>query len=156
MNRDVINAVADAIARSELATERSIGFNMATFWAEDGNFDDMTGHSCGTVACIAGWTTQMFDENGVRLVRPEAKWSWRNGSAFQVAASAMGIGCVAANELFTPSRVALDDVTQCQAVAVLRNLAENGVVDWSMAVPVDDVGDGYEPVRWDATPEEDQ
>lgn len=48
--------LANIIERAELV-KRDIGFNMSTF-ERARSYEDMTGHKCGTTACIAGWTTQ--------------------------------------------------------------------------------------------------
>jgi hypothetical protein len=146
MNREVINAVADAIARSEL-TKSGFGFNMAAYWAESG-LDDHTGHGCGTVGCIAGWTAMMFDADGNRLPQRSAGECGPLADAPTDAAQAMGLSPAAAAELFLASGVDLRSVTNCEAVAVLRHLAETGMVDWRVACR-DRIKRGYRPVRHD-------
>jgi hypothetical protein len=130
MNKEVINAVADAIARSELA-RCDVGFNMSKYVASSEGWVDQTGHECGTVACIAGWTAMMFDADGNRLAAPDLPSEF---SAHMTAQSAMGLTSRQADALFTPDRLDYATITQCQAVAVLRKLAETGKVDWSSAM----------------------
>jgi hypothetical protein len=133
MNKEVINAVADAIARGELV-EHGIGFNMATWNSglDISTYVDQTGGGCGTVACIAGWTSQMFDGNGNRL-ELDGPLLRTSSDIIDTARDAMGLTWEQADDLFVPwaSRSVLSQVTNCEAVGVLRKLAETGEVDWA-------------------------
>ena len=115
MNRKNILKVANAIesaCRPDAKPE--IGFNMGV-WKASGR-KDYTGHDCGTVACIAGWTEHLFPKTcppislGIDIHQFEALSmppGWRTSRSY------------------TPQH----------AVAVLRHLAETGRVDWSIAAP---------------------
>jgi hypothetical protein len=136
MRKEVVMGVAEAIARSEV---RGLGFNMST-WIGAGSGEiydrfDHTGRGCGTVGCIAGWTVQLFDEEGNRRWR----WwgtKWKKGDVFDRARFAMDLDGDTAKRLFLAEGITLEDVTQCQAVAVLKHLAETGEVDWRVAFPL--------------------
>ncbi len=132
-------AVADAIEKHALVKD-GIGFNMLVWRATIPDARDLarnhvdfthaeelaidrTGHQCGTVACIAGWVDIMEDgvEDGARS-RP----MWR-------ARDILGLSENTARALFmgnSASGRSLMEFTDKQAVAVLRNLAKTGKVEW--------------------------
>src|SRR5882757_7616310 len=55
-----LNTLADAIEAQALVKD-GIGFNMAKYYDHAFIHKDKMGHACGTIACIAGWTTLMED-----------------------------------------------------------------------------------------------
>ena len=127
MNRENILAVADAIENQSIP---DLGFNMGGFIVETGDdWQDKSGRSCGTVACIAG--TAHVLRTGDRTIghnvrdydcTPDAEWlglteDEADGLFFAVSASAN-----------------LYEITPSQAVSVLRHLAETGEVDWERAL----------------------
>jgi hypothetical protein len=133
MRKDVILAVADAIEKHEIS---DLGFNMNTFVGsnefEDGG--DKSGHNCGTVACIAGWTAALFTEDGKRRGSPSAKELRNNGGWIpDIAAGAMDLSAAKAEELFHPDLQtwSWSRVTPARAVKTLRRLAKTGMVQWT-------------------------
>ncbi|RUU80484.1 hypothetical protein [Mesorhizobium sp. M7A.F.Ca.MR.362.00.0.0] len=76
---------------------------------------------CGTVGCIAGWAAHVF---GGQMVDPA--WTGR---------LVLGLDSDLADDLFTPpyDYGKYDKITPKDAAKVLRNLAETGEVDWSLA-----------------------
>lgn len=120
MNIDKINKLADFI---EAQDADDLGFDMR-YW----NPVLAGSHGCGTVACIAGWTCAME--------RPDLSyWSWGGTPAAEI----LGLDDPMAHELFTPCSGSLPSgleykhIKPPHAVRVLRNLAETGEVDWSVA-----------------------
>lgn len=90
-----------------------IGFNMGS-WVSHVR-SDKTGHNCGTTACIGGWTGHVLKDN--ERISP------------QDAADLLGLTPHLAASLFYGVGVERDATPQ-RAVAVLRNLAETGRVNW--------------------------
>lgn len=111
--------LANIIERAELV-KRDIGFNMSTF-ERARSYEDMTGHKCGTTACIAGWTT--LYETG------QANPPNISGKARDI----LELTAAEASRLFYASghNDTLDTITQAKAVAVIRNLATTGKVEWA-------------------------
>lgn len=109
-------AVADAMERDE-----SLGFDMEYFYEED--------HSCGTVACIAGWTCLTLGEVSTEearewLLDPYAiDWDVK-------AAGILGLTPTQSHQLFYTSRLQGDRVTRKTAIHVLREYARTGEVVW--------------------------
>lgn len=128
MNVGNILKVADAI---EQATVPGLGFNMGTVYNGRGVFEDLSGHSCGTVACIAGWTLAAVEGAPDR---------YGTQKAMEVAAQWLGLHLDSddntgeAAELFLPEGFEEDIHTPAQAVRCLRNLAITGKVDWEAAM----------------------
>jgi hypothetical protein len=127
MNKENILKVADAIESATLAKEHGIGFNMVSFYDDSGADSDHTEYECCTVACIAGWAAIMSD--GYETVR-----SLTPSDISKEAQNYLGLSLCEADDLFCASgtRVDMDDITQTDAVKVLRHLAETGDVDWSI------------------------
>lgn len=117
MNRERIRELADVIEKlPHTEIDDASGFNM-------GNYV----HVCGTPCCIAGWT--------VAVAKGWETITWRV-AYYDVAANHLGLTGQQAEDLFRPfSHVRLQDVTPAHAAAVLRNLADTGVVDWSVGAP---------------------
>lgn len=119
--KDRLLAVANAIEQEELAkSDLKIGFNMADFYSDIG-YRDRTKHSCGTIACIAGWVSLMDDPSvrGGREMDSRAK-------------DILGISSEDAAELFGyyVSSGELGNFSSERAVSVIRHYAETGDVDW--------------------------
>ena len=118
MNEENILKVADAIERHSIP---DLGFNMELLrGAADERYPDLSGHNCGTVACIAGWALAVAGKDG----------------GFEAAAEFFGFKDQEEEEsydfpLFFPGSPHYG-TTSSQAVAVLRHLAETGEVDWSI------------------------
>lgn len=119
VNKANVLRVADAIEKGELV-KRGIGFNMAA-WNNDAEIHglrDLSGHRCGTVACIGGHAAILFPEG-----HPN---------------ETLGLSLSEGKELFYAWSyrewydVKLRNITIRHAVAVLRHLAETGEVDWSV------------------------
>jgi len=132
MNREMILRVADAIEEAaKPGANPAMGFNMNQVIHSSGLEDDLTGHSCGTVGCIAGWAIAV-DKNfkKCRDIDPDSDlWKPRAGKL-------LGLNAKLADRLFMARAyrdLDLDLITPSQAVTVLRHLAETGKVDWSIA-----------------------
>jgi hypothetical protein len=119
MNKERILAVADAIENESVP---GLQFDMTVYR-----------NSCGTAGCIAGWAFVMFADDGRR------RWDeWGNyprGEIFNTAKEVLGLCSGEAWQLFLPEDPVGEnyDATAEEAVTVLRQLAETGVVDWSVA-----------------------
>ena len=136
MNVENILKVADAIEARSIAW---LGFNVRSWYADrnDGisgiEYKDQSGHKCGTVACIAGWATAVeIGETGLteefEAIRLRGK-QLINLPLVSTPEEFLGIDQEQANDLFYGAE---DDTTPEKAVIVLRNLAETGVVDWTV------------------------
>lgn len=128
MNKSKIRRVALALLTGELAVgKRHIGYNQGTYKAHRTGLagrPDRGGHDCGTVACIAGHVTAIYDR-GV---------FGRDDNIGGVARRILGINQSQADELFTGMPHALNVPNAKQAAMVLFHLAETGKVDWNVAV----------------------
>lgn len=120
MNKENILKVADAIEQHSIPT---LGFNM-NWWGytfdptkPENQKHDKSGHNCGTVACIGGWTETLFKTTDAR--------------------SALELPTSVATQLFYPDQNGAPqayEATPVHAVRVLRHLAETGKVDWARAM----------------------
>lgn len=136
MNVENILKVADAIEKHEIAW---LGFNMRSWYADrdDGftgfEYDDLSGHKCGTVACIAGWATAV--EVGELVLIKELENSRLEGRKLtsiplvSEPEDFLGLDNHQAGQLFHGARV---DTTAAHAVRALRHLAATGKVDWTV------------------------
>ena len=131
MNREMILRVADAIEAADKAeTTPVMGFNMNYVREISASSEeDMTGHGCGTVSCIAGWTLAIDSDFKIdKKITPDDPL-WKGA-----AAHLLGLDKEAAHNLFMAVGAAdIEEVTPAEAIAVLRHLAETGEVDWSLA-----------------------
>lgn len=128
-------AVADAIENEELV-KQGIGFHMNWFiqTSEKVREKDKTHNFCGTVACIAGWTTLLDDSQGSSIHRTSTG-AVRDSSyldAEERATEILDLDKEIAGALFFARRsnVALENITPKHAVAVIRHLAATGRVAW--------------------------
>ena len=121
MNVENILKVADAIEGHTIPT---LGFNMLEYTSSsEAGIEDMSGHNCGTVACIGGWAATLASDGKV------ARWT---ASRWRAAVEYLGLEMSEANDLFVPHDLRLSAIEPSQAVAVLRHLAKTGEVDWSI------------------------
>lgn len=125
MNIPRLLELADAIEHATLAAQ-GIGFNMSD-WVSTCD-DDMSGHSCKTTACIAGWAVELFT---MKRILPE--------TCEDIAAEVLGLDDYETQEaLFYAGNIKaseMDDITNTHAATVLRHLAKTGEVDWSQGAP---------------------
>lgn len=135
VNKANVLRVADAIENAELV-KRGIGFNMSNYIAPagapvDGLGPDMSGHGCGTVACIAGTACALMHPRtrAHTLVKKSSGWEL---CPFDEAGEYLGLSMEDAEDLFIPGNEDINSITPAHAVAVLRHLAETGEVDWSV------------------------
>ena len=126
MNKENILKVADGIEKHSVP---DLGFNMRFFCIElaeidDGNegVADHSGHDCGTVACIAGWSNAIRTGGRPEEIDPDEEAEW------------LGLSQGRADALFFPHlpREEWAAISQDQAIRTLRHLAETGEVDWSV------------------------
>ena len=84
---------------------------------------------CGAVACIGGWAEALYlpDYHG-------AEPTWEAGKA-------LGLSEDEADQLFYPEEQSgwraphtYDDITPMMAAAVIRHLADTGIIDWGIAI----------------------
>lgn len=139
MNKDNVLAVADAIEKHSIP---DLGFNMSVFIQPTiiARCVDQSGHSCGTVACVAGTIRAMrtgqitFISAGEMDWTEEVAWLDLAGDVAEELFFAEGyLGQLYDEADDTDGVIGLEDFTAAQAVAVLRHLAETGEVDWSIA-----------------------
>ena len=96
----------------------NIGDDVEDHLALNGAKAALDSHPCGTVACIAGWATYLFDPNSTTP-------SVRN------ARQALGLTQEQADDLFTPDYWDVPgQYTQADVVATLTRLIETGEVQW--------------------------
>lgn len=154
MNKEAIRRVANAIARAERTKTGlfgKIGFNMYRFITQIDPELDIKDHvdSCGTVACIAGWTCLMELEDKIDVILESGNNSdYSNPGTSMFVAIAdiqgnniqerarqiLGLDVTDACNLFDPrpNNTNLSNITASEAVLVLRHLAKTGEVDWSI------------------------
>lgn len=129
MNRENILAVADAIEKHSIP---DLGFNMAAFYdTADEIGPDMSGHRCGTTACIAGWAVAVRDGG----LPPLGSVNEAIIDYVASAVSFLGLGPDKYGDIPRDLMLITDPaITPSQAVSVLRHLAETGEVDWNRAL----------------------
>jgi hypothetical protein len=130
MNKEAILRVADAIENAELAKD-GIGFNMASFYigleTNGARLEDKSGHNCGTIGCIAGWTCILNGASKRDMKNPMFNCDY-------IARDLLGLDFATADTLFyaDTSPYELEDIPSAQAVRTLRHLAETGEVSWEV------------------------
>lgn len=129
MNKERLLKVADAIEASLKPEAKPVaGFNMRFYSARNEvTTPDHTGHGCGTVCCVAGWTTIV--RSGVvpsGIVEDDLvmdiELNWLELDYNQT-------------DLFYPWSVLTSEWSNIpaeQAVRTIRHLVETGVVDWTI------------------------
>ncbi len=119
MNVENILKVADAIEQHSIP---DLGFNMYDYAINLASYGegiaDNSGHNCGTTACIAGWAVAVRD-NTSEIERSDF---------FDEARDYLELTERQAHSLFLGNMS--PKTTPAQAVKVMRNLAETGVIDW--------------------------
>ncbi len=113
MNVENILKVANAIEQHSIP---ELGFNMFQWYGDDTFHRDISGHGCGTVACIGGWAGQVLLGN--------------SNCTSQDLLDPLGIDKKQASALFFDWDTTID-VTPAQAVRTLRHLAATGAVNWN-------------------------
>lgn len=133
MKTDRILKLADLIE----AGDDKLGFNMNTYGSAGGGYKDLSGHNCGTVACIAGWTVAAFGLSG-RATKFNAFRAMKTNqglSAHILSTKLLGLSGRNAAKLLAPNSVEdWNQITSTVAARCLRNLAETGEVDWEKAM----------------------
>lgn len=130
MNVDKINHIADVIEKHSIA---ALGFNMGDFVTETKfGFDDKSGHMCNTVACIAGTVCSVYKNDGKLRTTPITSPSKFPNDVFSTAKDILELSSDEAYDLFLSGDGELEDVTQKDAVKVLRHFAKTEKVDWSI------------------------
>lgn len=125
MNRERILELADRI---EAMPHYNIVARMLGLELDDRRITDAEGgmftmamwrqsSSCGTVACVGGWTQQL--------------WGSENMDDHEVGAL-LGLDWPTTSRLFYPHETDWTDTTPAQAARVLRHLAETGELRWGM------------------------
>lgn len=125
MNKAKIRAVAVALLTGKLPNRRrEIGYNQRKWHDTRGIMTDHSGRGCGTVCCVAGWTTALF--------APRLK---KGDQISRRARQILGLRAVEAESLFSGNVLhSLDrEPTNKDAAMVLFNLAETGKVNWEIA-----------------------
>lgn len=144
VNRENVLKVADAIEKHSIEW---LGFNMDEWAAEAGKSYPDRLDSCSTVACLAGWTyvvryPSTTPEQLLRL--SDDFYSGKQRTVLTRAETFLELTDRESDDLFRPSGAgAWNKIEPSKAVAVLRHLAETGVIDWSISSP--DVKTGEQP-----------
>lgn len=124
MNKERILELANVIERHSIP---GLGFNMSVYGCT--GMQDLSGHGCGTVGCIAGHAVAHFELDGDPSPLPDLVGVSRR------AAEILGLDFTTREDLFCPEGYseAPEMYPPAKAVAVLRHLAETGEVDWAIA-----------------------
>jgi hypothetical protein len=126
-----MNLVANRIEQTLVTTRPKVGFNMEPLFSTDYNYEDLSGHSCGTVACIAG---HAYLEAGHTLKQLTAASKRNDRTVWNVAKEFLGLSEVEADELFLPkpndSSVNRRHIPLADAVASLRVSAGAKRIQW--------------------------
>jgi len=143
MNVAGLEYVATCIETAALA-HKDIGFNMGYVITTAGGFaDDKSGHGCGTVACIAGWTLALLDEKGKprkKPLSPSSLYRLFEGAYDPVRDARMRLGLTIdqADQLMTPAPFGqpicntrwMRGIPLLEAVEAIRGLIDTGEVKW--------------------------
>jgi hypothetical protein len=135
LNKKRLLQLADVLEAHSIP---DVGFNMWTFYIEldkaERGLRDYSNHKCGTVACIAGHTLLLFEENGRRILEERSFVD----DISQKAAEILGLRPWQTSELFyqtsIPTRGGRQPITPQHAARVIRHLAATGEVDWEKAL----------------------
>lgn len=133
MNIDLMKQVAADIV---IAAVPDLGFNMCS-WVDEADAlnPDMSGHHCGTVACIAGWT--IASVKGLPVL--QAMYS---GLVEAEAADLLDLDEDEADILFRPP-ISLDwsKATPEIAAKAILNMIETSDPKWHELLPTDNSDD---------------
>lgn len=128
-NVENILKVADAIEKHSIA---DLGFNMGEVVDQSDEWTkDLSGHDCGTVACIAGWAISI--EHGLANGREALNFYLDEPFGLASAGAFLGLEPETWQTLFlgVGAPASLDAIEPDQAVRTLRSLAATGKVDWT-------------------------
>lgn len=152
LHKDRIDAVIASIKNACVVDDpkKGLGFNMGVWRSKAYSEDmDLSGHACGTVACIAGHT-QIVAYNDKEF-RKEAKhygdygeyplkFSKHLDNANSMAGAYLGLAPYEASHLFLGSHFRrdgiyadLESITPKEAIKVLKHLKKTGEVTWDVA-----------------------
>ena len=128
MNKAALLYVADAIEKHAIA---DLGFNMSDWVAKaTSDYPDLSGHACGTTACIAGFAVALLDRHGEPRAKPLTNKQLLArldtvGDLQELAAQTLGLSYDESGGLFgfQGSHSSMDHVTPAEAIAELRRLA---------------------------------
>ncbi len=135
MNIGNILKVADAIQAAELVAQ-DIGFSMGSLGGPpEAHCVDLSGHSCGTVACIAGTAVAVLE--GVEVFRKFRLYSDERAAPL-LGLTRVGLFDGQAGALFFPNEACRNEITPMHAARALRILAITGKVDWIAAMKTDE------------------
>lgn len=117
MNRKNIKTLITALESGPIKVGHTrIGFNMGRWYEVAPRSRDRSGHKCGKVACLGGWTDILFSANG-------------EGGTTR---GYLGLDYQQGLDLFYPSvSKEWNDITLSEAVTTLKKLLRTGKVDWS-------------------------
>lgn len=124
--RERLHYVADMIESAALKKD-GIGFDME-FWRCDLAVEQQ--NSCNTLGCIAGWT--MFLENGTDYGKADpfrTKFASPAATILKLSPDEQTM-LFHGNNAYGVRVIRLDDITEKQAAAVIRDFADNGEVRW--------------------------
>ena len=129
MNKERILEVADTIRNNSID---GLGFNMRNYFSD--NYQDQSGHNCGTVACIAGYATYMYvDTYADKAVQDLTMFT--SFIVKRVAQRALELTDDERAKLFAPVTTLVqtenwEDIPAHVAVEVLEMFAHTGIIDW--------------------------
>jgi|SRR6185437_12340722 len=117
MNRKNIKALIKALESGPVKIDgKKVGFNM-NYWIDRApRSQDRSGHNCGTVACLGGWTDILFNRDGAAINTRDC----------------LGLNYNQGIDLFYPSvSKGWGNITLPEAITTLKKLLRTGKVDWS-------------------------
>lgn len=130
VNKLNINLVIQSIRGDIMKGDKRVGFSMNTYCSDpEALVVDMTGHNCGTVACVAGHAYLLEMQNDITRAKAADC-----DEIEDVAATFLGIEGDDAAHLFydLPVEIDLQQVAPEMAIETLTRLAETGRVEWTV------------------------
>lgn len=128
MNKQAINTLATLL--EDIPMSCNMGFNMGDYHTvTEYVAETHVPHECGTVACIAGWSALWQRMDGKGLLKQARQGV--GGDEHSVAEEILGLDGDQADDLFLSDTGS--NITPKMAAKVLRNLADTGQVDWTVA-----------------------
>jgi hypothetical protein len=135
MNKERLQQVRDAIASVEDGD--LLGFNMSQFMSEanDYELEDKTGHSCGTVACIAGWAATLaykgpVNNDGYTKVIASQWLDLNEEESYRLFYA--GIGKWKEDFDDCEDGLMLDEITKDDALVILDHAILTGEIKWEL------------------------